>query len=164
MVTLDVQEEVGTLYSYLTRSSIEIEVCAVRFIDRRQWFVAGDNKGCIHVYTCLTMKAMKRFKAGEYGVKSLAVHPTCSYLLSACSDHVIKIWDWDMGWDCAQIVRLSFNEICVRFNPKDTHTFTSYNNFGSLKVGTSLVLYVNRLTPLASSCINNLTMIFLLEN
>lgn len=72
---------------------------------------------------------------------SLAIHPTCPYLLSACEDGVIKLWDWDIGWACSRVVCHLFpgktirGRVLVKFNPKDTNTFTSHDQHGLLKVG-----------------------------
>jgi WD40 repeat protein len=87
------------------------------------------------------MKEMKVFKAGGSPVVSLAIHPTRPFLLSACADGVIKVWNWENGWACSQQVHLFSDNsskswwILVKFNPNDANTFTSRNLDGALKVG-----------------------------
>lgn len=143
MAALDVEKEAG-MFHYLTHSRTKVHT--VRFIPQREWFVAGDSYGYIHVYTCLGMKEIKRFKAhGGSPVKALEVHRTYPYLLSACEDGAIRVWNWDKHWTCSREVCL-FSEnstrgwVIVKFNPKDTDTFTSHDQYGGLKVKSSLSL------------------------
>ncbi|XP_048551980.1 coatomer subunit beta'-3-like [Triticum urartu] len=112
-------------------------VYSVRFIPRRDWFVAGDDNGYIHVYLCVTWKEVKSFQARDGGssdVTSLAIHPTSPYLLSACTDGVVKLWDWDSGWECIRTVHSTAGLMQVKFNPKDTDTFTSCCAKGTMRM------------------------------
>lgn len=124
----------------------EAKVVSVIFIPQRQWFVTGDNLGYIHVYMCYTMQEIKRFKAnGHCPIMSLAIHPDRPWLLSACHDGVIQLWDWEIGWTCSRIVHSFSNDstgvwILAKFNPKDINTFTSHDH-GTLKVSV-LVIFV----------------------
>lgn len=43
------------------------------------------------------MKKITSFKAHDCDVCSVNIHPTQSYVLSACPTG-IKLWDWDQGW------------------------------------------------------------------
>ncbi len=35
--------------------------------------------------------------------RSIAVHPTLPVMLTCSDDMLIKLWDWDKGWQCTQI-------------------------------------------------------------
>lgn len=35
--------------------------------------------------------------------RHIAVHPTLPYILTCSDDMLIKLWDWDKGWQCTQI-------------------------------------------------------------
>uniref|UniRef100_A0ACD5VTT5 Uncharacterized protein n=1 Tax=Avena sativa TaxID=4498 RepID=A0ACD5VTT5_AVESA len=101
-------------------------VSRVRFIARKQLFVVGSNQGYIHVYTCLPPNKVKEFKAHNGLVTWLAVHPTQPFLLSACCDHLIKLWDWDNGWECIRTFNGHSHIVNqVKFNPYDSNTFAS---------------------------------------
>ena len=107
------------LFSFLT------PVRCVRFIERKQWIVAGTEDGYIHVYSCETkIQKLKSFRAftDRHGYLSLlAVHLTRPYLLSAGTH--MKLWDWDKGWQCAHDFDYVANQ--VAFNPQDANSFAS---------------------------------------
>ncbi|XP_066359606.1 uncharacterized protein [Miscanthus floridulus] len=137
IVKIEVPREAGNIYPILAR---KVMYFSVIFIPRRQWFVAADDCGYIYVYSCITMEEIKVFKAGGSPVVSLAIHPTQPFLLSACADGVIKVWNWENGWACSRQVHLFSDNstkrwwILVKFNPNDANTFTSRNKAGALKV------------------------------
>jgi WD40 repeat protein len=31
------------------------------------------------------------------------VHPVLPYVLTSSDDMLIKLWDWDKGWNCVQV-------------------------------------------------------------
>lgn len=51
----------------------------------------------IRVYNYNTTERIKAFEAHQDYIRSLAVHPTLPYVLSASDDMTIKLWDWDKG-------------------------------------------------------------------
>ncbi|CAN6371435.1 unnamed protein product [Urochloa humidicola] len=135
---------------------------SVKFIARKQWAVSGDSRGTIHVYTH-TGRLLENVKtidahSGE-AVRSLAVHATQPYVLSSADDHLIKLWDWDMGWVCNRsFTRDLYNLHQVTFNPMDANTFVSVSaslepNFpASIKVYLLFsLLLVNRFSSLKRS-------------
>lgn len=123
MHVLDVDDGVAMVYS-------------VRFINQGHWFVAGGDSGYIHVYSCHSKEEITRFNVnGCSSILSLATHPTRPYLLSACTDGVVKLWDWNNGWNCIRTVHSTAGPIQVKFSPKDTNTFTSCCTGSKMKVG-----------------------------
>lgn len=140
-MSLAIEDKAGKLHRFIYGHAC---VTSVRFIPRKEWCVAGDNTGYIHVYTCrLTMKEIKSFKATSGGsVVSLAIHPTCPYLLSACKDDgVIEIWDWEKGWACSRKVQTGSRITRATFNPMDANAFVTCHcyPFTGIKVGLPLL-------------------------
>ena len=116
---------------------------AAKFIARKQWFVAGDQGGYIHVYCYKAMQRLAHFKAHRsLHIQDLAVHPTEPYVLSASLDEGnVKLWDWEKGWECTRIFKfVDFRNVCgVTFlNIKETDTFAVRGGGGIIKVS---VLY-----------------------
>ncbi|CAM0885730.1 unnamed protein product [Alopecurus aequalis] len=111
-------------------------LCAVRFIAQKQWFIAGDVDGNIHVYTYTTKYKLKEFQAHKRWVTSLAVHPTDPFVLSSGDDNLIKLWNWESGWECIR----SFQEHSalvdsVKFNPlTKSNSFASASRDGTIKI------------------------------
>lgn len=111
-----------------------VSVSSVRFMGRKQLFLVGDWDGYIHVYTCMTMKKVKQFKAHKNIVRSLAVHSIQPFVLSSSDDGLIKLWNWEKAWVCIR----TFGDqggspetdihkwvMQVKFNPHDINTFAS---------------------------------------
>jgi len=117
-------------------------VTAAKFIARKQWFVAGDEDGYIHVYCYRAMQQLTYFQADVHGITDLEVHPTESYVLSASlSEGNVKLWDWEKGWECTRIFKFDDFEYVygVTFlNIKETDTFAVRGDGGIIKVS---VLY-----------------------
>ncbi|KAM3215343.1 hypothetical protein ACQJBY_067375 [Aegilops geniculata] len=109
-------------------------VTCIRFIERKQWIVAGTEDGYLHVYS-YEIKIQKIASLRVGGIENLesraahthlAIHPTQPYLLSVYGFKV-KLWDWDVGWECIQTFE---NEefmtiLRVAFNPNDTFATAS---------------------------------------
>uniref|UniRef100_A0ACD6A3V6 Uncharacterized protein n=1 Tax=Avena sativa TaxID=4498 RepID=A0ACD6A3V6_AVESA len=121
------------IWNYRTQKKVDsfkvsIEtVVSVKFIIQKKWFVAGSTDGFIHVYDYETkMRRNLSFKAHIKPLKSLAVHPSKPYLLSSGS-HVIKLWDWDKGWEHIRTFKSKYpGSICnLAFNPKNTNCFVT---------------------------------------
>ncbi len=53
----------------------------------------------IRVYNYNTCEKIKEFEAHTDYIRSIAVHPTLPFILSASDDMSIKLWDWDNGWE-----------------------------------------------------------------
>jgi len=133
------------IWNYDTQKSIgSIEIprgcaaCSSRFIARKGWFLLGTVDGFIHVFN-YRKKMQKITSLKVYGgsVNSLAVHPTRSYVLSACPTG-IKLWDWHHRWfagKCMQTFEEHTKAIrAVAFNPEDYNSFASASNDGTIKV------------------------------
>ena len=121
-----------TIFSELTYPGTA--VTCIRFIERKQWIVAGTEDGYLHVYsyetriqkiTSLRVGAIENLES-RAAHTHLAIHPTQPYLLSVYGFKV-KLWDWDVGWECIQTFE---NEelmtiLRVAFNPNDTFATAS---------------------------------------
>ncbi|EMS52657.1 Coatomer subunit beta'-2 [Triticum urartu] len=102
-------------------------VVLVKFIVRKQWFVAGAEDGFIHIYNYETKRQqVPSFTAHAGKMTSLAVHPSKPYLMSWSSDEM-KLWDWDKAWECTQTFKCKhLGYICqVMFDPKNTNSFVT---------------------------------------
>ncbi|XP_044346711.1 uncharacterized protein [Triticum aestivum] len=122
-----------------TVSSFEVSpgkpVYSAKFIAQEQWLVTGDGDGYIHVYNYGRMEEVRNFKAHENNIMSMAVSPTFSLVLSASDDHLIKLWDWDKGWECTQTFRGHCNRVTqVMFHPRYTYCFASASLDGRVKI------------------------------
>jgi len=117
-------------------------VTVAKFIARKQWFVAGDEVGYIHVYRYRAMQQLTYFQAHVDDIMDLAVHPTEPYVLSASwYEGNVKLWDWEKGWECTRIFKfVDFRNVYgVTFlNMKETDTFAVGGDGGIIKVS---VLY-----------------------
>ncbi|KAK2968703.1 hypothetical protein RJ640_005890 [Escallonia rubra] len=113
----------------------ESPVRSAKFIACKQWFVAGADDKCMHVYNYDTEEEIKEFEAHTDYIRSVAVHPTLPYVLSSSDDKLIKLWDWEKDWVCAQIFEGHSHYVMqVAFNPRDTSTFASVSLDCSLKL------------------------------
>ena len=112
--------------------------CAVRtakFVSRKQWVICGADDLFIRVYNYNTMDKVKQWEAHTDYVRCVAPHPTLPLLLSCSDDMLIKLWDWDRGWQCTQIFEGHSHYVMqVAFNPKDTNTFASASLDRTVKV------------------------------
>ena len=89
----------------------------------------------INVYNYNTMAKLKSFEAHTDYIRCLAVHPTQPFVLSSSDDMLIKLWNWDKGWQCSQVFEGHNHYVMmVTFNPKDPNTFASASLDRSIKV------------------------------
>ena len=110
-------------------------VRTAKFIARKQWLVCGADDLYIRVYNYNTMDKVKQWEAHTDYVRCVAAHPTLPLLLSCSDDMLIKLWDWDRGWQCTQIFEGHSHYVMqVAFNPKDTNTFASASLDRTVKV------------------------------
>ncbi|KAM0924030.1 hypothetical protein ACQ4PT_005153 [Festuca glaucescens] len=118
---------------------ILIAVYTIKFIERKQWFVAGSMDGFICVYNYKTeVQKITSFRsetdARLYRVSSLAVHPTKPYVLSSCHPY-IKLWNWEKNWECIQrFTEQSRSTDQLTFNPKDANSFASASSDHTVKI------------------------------
>ncbi|XP_012703840.1 uncharacterized protein LOC101766045 isoform X2 [Setaria italica] len=107
---------------------------SVKFIARQQWAVSGDSRGTIHVYTHTDeLENVKIIDAHSGAVRSLAVHATQPYLLSSADDHLIKLWDWDMGWVCTRSFKRDLYDLHQFWSINSAEPTTELNRvYGSL--------------------------------
>lgn len=76
--------------------------CA-KFVPRKQWVVIGSDDMFIRLFNYNTMDRIKMWEAHADYIRSIAVHPSLPYILSCSDDMLIKLWDWDKGFQCTQV-------------------------------------------------------------
>ncbi|CAK7356651.1 unnamed protein product [Dovyalis caffra] len=110
-------------------------VRSAKFIARKHWIVTGSDDKFIRVYNYETTELVKEFEAhGDY-IRSVSVHPTLSCVMSSSDDKLIKLWDWEKGWECTQTFEGHSHYVMhVTFNPKDTSIFASASLDTTIKI------------------------------
>ena len=128
-------------YFFLSRSllwfNIEcvLAVRSAKFVASKHWIVTGADDKFIRVFDYDTTEKITELEAHIDFIRSVAVHPTLPYLLSASDDMVIKLWDWEKDWECTQMFRGHAHYVMqVAFSPKDTNTFASASLDSTIKV------------------------------
>ncbi|KAJ5711341.1 hypothetical protein N7488_005497 [Penicillium malachiteum] len=120
------------IWSYETQSIIktfeltDVPVRAGRFVARKNWIVCGSDDFQLRVYNYNTSEKITSFEAHPDYIRSIVVHPTLPYILTASDDMTIKLWDWEKGWKCVQVFEGHSHYVMgMSINPKDTNTFAS---------------------------------------
>ncbi|KAJ5666245.1 uncharacterized protein N7477_008693 [Penicillium maclennaniae] len=120
------------IWSYETQSIIktfeltDVPVRAGRFIARKNWIVCGSDDFQLRVYNYNTSEKITSFEAHPDYIRSICVHPTQPFVLTASDDMTIKLWDWEKGWKCVQVFEGHSHYVMgMSINPKDTNTFAS---------------------------------------
>ncbi|KAL4897829.1 coatomer WD associated region-domain-containing protein [Aspergillus ambiguus] len=120
------------IWSYETQSIIktfeltDVPVRAGRFIARKNWIVCGSDDFQLRVYNYNTSEKIASFEAHPDYIRSIVVHPTQPFVLTASDDMTIKLWDWEKGWKCVQVYEGHSHYVMgLSINPKDTNTFAS---------------------------------------
>lgn len=112
-----------------------IAVRSAKFIARKEWIITGADDTFIRVYDYNTMEKLVEFEAHTDFIRSFAIHPSLPYVLSASDDKLVKLWDWDKSWSCAQTFQGHDHYVMqVAFNPSDTCTFASVSLDSKIKV------------------------------
>ncbi|XP_066339684.1 uncharacterized protein [Miscanthus floridulus] len=111
-------------------------VIEAKFIARKQWLVAVDWDGYIHVYCYKAMQQLAHFKAHRLlplhlQSWALAVHPTEPYVMSfSLFESNVKLWNWEKGWECTRIFEFVDKVYGVTLNVTDTDTFAVHGDAG----------------------------------
>ncbi|CAZ79731.1 unnamed protein product [Tuber melanosporum] len=104
----------------------DVPVRAGRFIARKNWFVVGSDDFHLRVFNYNTSEKIAAFEAHPDYIRSIVVHPTQPFVLTASDDMTIKLWDWEKGWKCVQTFEGHAHYVMsLAINPKDTNTFAS---------------------------------------
>ena len=85
----------------------------VRFIPRKNWFIAGSDDFQLRVFNYNTHEKVIAFEAHPDYIRCLAVHPTLSIVLTGCDDMTIKAWDWDKQWKNIRVCAFIDLKICI---------------------------------------------------
>nr|BAJ94793.1 predicted protein [Hordeum vulgare subsp. vulgare] len=107
------------------------KVSLAKFIAREEWIVAGFTSGLLCVYSSDSQKRIHVLREHSTSIKSLAIHGTKPYVLSASCDGKILLWDYGKGWHLIKtfdaISQLDKGNTVeqVVFNPMDTDIFAS---------------------------------------
>lgn len=75
----------------------------VKFIARKNWFVAGSDDFQLRVFNYNTHEKVTTFEAHPDYIRCLAVHPSASIVITGSDDMTIKAWDWEKGWKNIQV-------------------------------------------------------------
>ncbi|CAD6961867.1 unnamed protein product, partial [Tilletia caries] len=113
--------ETGALVKTFDVSKVPVR--CVKFIARNKWFVAGSDDFFFRCSNYNTHEKVTAFEAHPDYIRSMAVHPTASLLLTGSDDMTIKLWAWDKNWRHVQGHPHSIMNLA--FNPKDSNTFAS---------------------------------------
>ena len=93
----------------------------VKFIARKNWFVAGSDDFQLRVFNYNTHEKVTAFEAHPDYIRCLTVHPTASIVLTGSDDMSIKAWDWDKAWKNIQVsVRTGLNLFLLDFMNRHT--------------------------------------------
>ncbi|XP_024973048.1 coatomer subunit beta'-2-like [Cynara cardunculus var. scolymus] len=116
-------------HSQVVEKTFEIVKTPVRtskFIAHKEWIVVGTDDGFIRVYNYNTMERVVEIKAHDDFLRSVVVHPSHPYILSASDDKLIKLWDWEKNWECVQTFQGHDHYVMqIAFNPRDANVFAS---------------------------------------
>ncbi|OCK85984.1 Coatomer, beta' subunit [Lepidopterella palustris CBS 459.81] len=120
------------IWSYESQSIVktfeltDVPVRAGRFIARKNWIVCGSDDFQLRVYNFNTGEKVTSFEAHPDYIRSICVHPSQPFILTASDDMTIKCWDWEQNWKCVQIFEGHSHYVMgLAINPKDTNTFAS---------------------------------------
>ena len=84
-------------------------------------------------------------KAHTDFIRSVAVHPSLPYILSASDDKLIKLWDWENGWECTKTFEGHEHYVMqVVFNPRDANVFASASLDCTIKVVLAFIVQHDR--------------------
>jgi coatomer subunit beta' len=101
-------------------------VRTVKFVARKHWLLVGSDDAFVYVFDHRTMEKIKAFKAHVDFIRWIEVHPTLPCFLSASDDMTIKLWNWDLNFDCQQVFKGHAHYVMqVKINPTNTNTFAS---------------------------------------
>ncbi|TKV99347.1 hypothetical protein SEVIR_8G037200v4 [Setaria viridis] len=113
-------------------------ISAIKFISRKQWFAAGDDRGYIHVYDYTTKDMVIKLRAHRGNdVSWLAVHATYPFLLSSSGGNQssIRLWNWDEDWVCTRTFDGHTRGVQrIMFNPRNINSFASVSDDDTIKV------------------------------
>ncbi|XP_023762379.1 coatomer subunit beta'-2 isoform X1 [Lactuca sativa] len=124
--------------SQVIEKTFEIGKSPVRtgkFIAHKEWIVVGSDDGFLRVYNYNNMENVGELKAHTDFIRSVVVHPSLPCILSASDDKLIKLWNWENGWECTKTFQGHEHYVMqVAFTPKDSSVFASVSLDCTIKV------------------------------
>lgn len=86
----------------------------------------GSDDFRLRVFNYNTGEKVADFEAHPDYIRSIAVHPTRPFVLTASDDLTVKLWNWENNWACQQTFTGHEHFVMsVAFNPKDPNQFAS---------------------------------------
>ena len=82
----------------------DLPVRAAKFIPRKSWIVAGSDDMTVRVLNYNTHEKITSYEAHSDYIRSIAVHPSQPFVLTASDDMLIKLWDWERGWRNVMVI------------------------------------------------------------
>lgn len=108
---------------------------AAKFIHRKNWIATASDDQQIRIFDAETFSLINEFTAHSDFIRSLTVHPTLPYLISASDDRKIRVWDWENEWRMEQEFQEHAHYIMqIAVNPEDPEMFVSGSLDKTLKV------------------------------
>lgn len=99
--------------------------------------MAGSDDYYIRVFNYNTMEKVHEVEAHGDLLRDLVVHPVLPLVISCSDDHLIKLWNWDKGWESATMEGHTNFVMQLCINPKDTNSFASACLDATVKVRTA---------------------------
>ena len=89
----------------------------------------------LRVYNYNTLDKVTAFEAHQDYIRSVAVHPSQPFVLSSSDDMLIKLWDYEKGWQCTRVFEGHSHYVMqLSINPKDPNVFASASLDRTIKV------------------------------
>jgi WD40 repeat protein len=67
---------------------------------------------------------------------------------------MIKLWDWEKGWECTRTFQGHTNRVTqLKFNPMDVDSFASASLDGMVKVNLLYIFYFLFICVISSKCL-----------
>lgn len=109
-------------YRYAVCPGFVVRAC--KFLRNDLWAAASDDKQ-VRVFN-LDGKLIHKFQAHDDFIRSLEVHPTRPYLLSASDDMKVKLWDAEYNYESIRTYQGHLHYVMqVKLNPNDTTQFAT---------------------------------------
>ncbi|EFP02447.1 hypothetical protein CRE_01096 [Caenorhabditis remanei] len=116
-------------------SCSENSVRSAKFIPQKNWISTASDDRKVRIFDSESFNLIREFEAHSDFIRSIVIHPTLPYLISASDDKTIKVWDWKNEWRLEQ--QFDGHEHYVMqmaINPYDTDVLISASLDKTLKI------------------------------